>query len=386
MKGFMMKLDFCLNAVLIASVLSFAALRIGAQTKVAGQPRVSILEKDRRLSGKISLEYSPIQGKGFLKSLWNKSGCEFTTIGGAAEFPTDFFTVRATDVTVRDMMESYACYYRVKWQKTKLGYALLTGNAEMEAAFAPKNPFAAARGEAGTDFVNGVKNLSEHDRNRLGSSIPLSALPSVMQDAFKKMIISLENQYGENGGFKPGVLSGQLGVATIRLSAKVNEGVTIHNFDFHAPSGGGGFSTTDYLASKARRESEDVRKSQTGEIGAIYDPEKFELTQKELNRLDVLKQVVSINVKNAGLVDILNLLHEKYKISILCSDPKYALQKGSINLASVTLFEAIKSLEKKYKKTQWIWMRNSFLVVRGPGGLQSINHTVQPEGGLKLGP
>ena len=145
MKGFMMKMNFCLNAVLIASILSFAALRIGAQTKVAGQPRVSILEKDRRLSGKISLEHSPIQGRGFLKSLWNKSGCEFTTIGGAAEFPTDFFTVRATQVTVRDMMESYACYYRVKWQKTKLGYALLTGNAEMEATFAPKNSFEAAR-------------------------------------------------------------------------------------------------------------------------------------------------------------------------------------------------------------------------------------------------
>ena len=207
-----------------------------------------------------------------------------------------------------------------------------------------------------------------------------------MQDAFKKMIISLENQYGENGGFKPGVLSGQLGVATIRLSSKADDGVTLYKFDFQAPSGGGGFTTTDYMSSKAQKELAEDRASKSSNIGAIYNPEKYELSQKELNRLDVLKKVVSINVKNAGLADILKLLHEKYKISILCSDPNYAPQKGSINLASVTLFEAIKSLEKKYKKTRWIWMRNSFLVVRGPGGLQSINHTAQPEGALKFGP
>ena len=150
-----------LFSILLAYVQLSGALSVGAQTRGSVVPRVSILDKDRRLTREISLEYSPLQGSGFLKSLWSRSGCEFTTIGGAAEFPIDFFTVLAKNVTVRDMMESYACFYRVKWQKTKLGYALITGNGELEAVFAPTNPFRAARDAASLEFVNATRKIAK---------------------------------------------------------------------------------------------------------------------------------------------------------------------------------------------------------------------------------
>lgn len=82
-----MKLNFYLNAALIATLhVSTSYFFVEAQTKSAMMPKISNLDSDKRLNREISLECAPIQGKGFLQSLWTKTGCEFTTIGGASEF------------------------------------------------------------------------------------------------------------------------------------------------------------------------------------------------------------------------------------------------------------------------------------------------------------
>ena len=375
-----MEIRHLVSKPLITSLVLFCAATVG----YAQIPTVrNILASDKRLNAKISLEYAPLQGRGFLKALWSKSGCEYTAIGGAFEFPIDFFTVFAKNVTVRDMMESYACFYQVKWQKTRLGYALITGNAELEAAFAPKNSYQAERDVLGLEFVNSAKSLSETDRNRLSSSMPVSGLPVALQNDFRKMLLSLEEEEGEGGGLKRGVLSGHLNEVTIRLSSRENEGVTQYNFDFRAPSIAGGFSTTDYLAMKDKRQAAEDKTAHGGGIGAIYDPEKFELSQKELDHLSVLKQPISVNLMKATFVQVMRLLPEKYKLSFICADKTPTVQKADVHINSLTLLDALRSLEKTYENTRWIWMRNSFLVVRRRD-LNVLHGVAKPEGGIKL--
>ena len=374
-------------AILILILNLFCATIIcNAQDKTKNRATTaSILDMDRKLDAKITVEYLSLQGKGFLKNLWNKTGYEFTATGGAAEFNSAYFSVGAKHVSIRSMMESYASYYRVSWKKTKLGYSLVSGDNELDAVFAPHNQFQVARNEACMNFLNGMKNMSPESQNRIGSPQPFGAFPPEMKVAFKKMVVSLENEIGEQGGYKPGVYSSELPSARLSLSTRIREGFTQYNFDFTVPSGGGGFSTTDYEAGKEKREGENDKLAKAGRTGAVYNPEKYELSQKELNKLSVLKQTVSLNMKNATLVQILTVLHDKYNLSILGSDPKEALQKANVSISSLPLLEAMKILEKTYKKTKWMWTRSDFLVVRGPGGLIVIDHTPHPEGELKFG-
>ena len=222
-------------------------------------------------------------------------------------------------------------------------------------------------------------------QNKISISLPFGSLPPDMQHSFKKMIATLENEYGENGGYKTGVLSSKMSMATIRMTTKTDAGITCYDYNYSAPGEGGGFSTSDYEASIARRESDYNKKSRTGGMGAVYDPDKFDLTQKELNDLPALKRSISINVSNATCWQVLKLIHDKYKISVICRDPKETKQIANIHLNSVTLLEALRSLEKTYENTRWIWMRNSFLVIRSRD-LNVIHGVSQPEGTLKLRP
>lgn len=341
----------------------------------------SILDTDRKLDAVISLEYAPLQGLGFFKTLWNKTGYEFSTGSTLSNLPESFFTIKTNGSSIRSLMESYATFYNIRWKKTKLGYQATSGNESLDFMFGADNPITVARYVAGMDFLNNTKNMSLEDRNRLGAGekLPFGSFPTGCQNAIKRVFKEMENEYGAKGGFVPGESEAKLASSKIGYESKPKDGFTDYTLTFSGGVGGGSLCFTDYVSGKEKREAENDRLARSGKVGATFDPDRYKLTQKELSSVSALKKIVSISMKQATLGQVLSVVHEKYRIPILCSAPDHATQKANINLSSKTLLEALKSLQNSYRKTEWIWTRNSYLVVRGPGGVKFYSHLKQTE-------
>ena len=289
----------CLFASLIACYEPATAQSSGKSSKKS----TSILDSDRKLDVSISVEYAPLQGLGFLKTLWNKTGYEFSTGSTLSNLPDSFFTIKTNGSSIRTLMESYATFYNIRWKKTKIGYQAISGNESLDFMFSAENPITVARYAAGMDFLNSTKNMSLEDRNRLGAGerLPFGSFPSGCQNAIKRVFKEMENQYGAKGGFVPGESEAQLASSKIGYESKPKDGFTDYTLTFSGGVGGGSLCFTDYVSGKEKREAENDRLSRSGKVGAIFDPDRFKLTHKELGSLTALKNTVSIYLKLATI-------------------------------------------------------------------------------------
>ena len=363
-------------------VLLFAPLSATSQQSEAVQ--YSCFDGDRKLNALLKIDLVPLQGNQVTKYFWGKTGYEYAYVDGAIEFENASCSIETKTVTVRSMMEAYASYLNVKWQKTKNGYAMRVGNKELRSAFGAHNGFRAARYAAGNEFVQGMKALPEPMRSKLeeGGSVPFSSLPDGMKSNVVQMVTALVSEYGEKGGFRPGRDLASLPGSSISIVPKSIEGVTNYVFRYAGTTVSGNFSFNDYEVRQQKLDDSANLLAKEGKIGALYSPDKFELTLKELQKVPELKQTVSINLKGATMVTVLKLLHNKYQVSFIGPDPADVPEKANISLSGITLLEAMGRLDKLYPQSSWIWNRTGILVARGPFSNQK--HETRSESALKL--
>ena len=257
------------------------------------------------------------------------------------------------------------------------------GNLELEWMYGSSNAFSAEMNRAGVDFISGLRNLPEPVRNTLlaGGEIDFSSLTDSMKNSARRMVNALASEYGASIESEPGEAVSSLPGCKLRLQIKPKEGFTAYDLEYRRVGKSSGFSFSDYDAVHKKNEEKNDSLAQSGKVGAIFAPEKFEMSRAELLKVPALKQIVSLNMKRVSAVGVLQKLHEKYGISFIAPSPAVTIEKADVSLNSVSLLDAMEKLQKLYPKYAWLWTRGDFLVVRRPF---KFSHETHREGEIKL--
>ncbi len=283
----------------------------------------------------------------------------------ARELDTNSLGVYCTAVTVHDLMDAMAANVLGRWEAIPKGYRFLTSATEMDMVFMPKSERSRERNRKGMEFMGQTKSLPQEVQKCLEAGQPVSfnALPPEMQTLGKEMLHTIiEEQLAKlPPGTHLGLESDDYSQAVLKIGRESVKGFDSYYISLERRGAG---SATWNVNNYEQRRAEGMQPGTTVGQGKLFVPEKHELSRDDAKERPLLKKMVSLQMRNTTLPQVLRKLNLEYNLNFVCDPISAFPQLATIDFKGITLGEALDRLTELYPKTEWELRKSNILVYR----------------------
>ena len=319
-------------------------------------------DNDSRLKVTTSLQKSEVRHDVLWGHIMRQAKVTIEREEAAREFDNSPLTMCCNNVSIHDLMDAVAARILARWEKIPKGYRFLVSSNELDTVYKPKSPKQRDFFRQGMEFVGRMKNLPDDQQRSLETGAPYSSLPPAMQNFAHEIVRSFVQDMLENQppGSQAEFASDDYSNATMRVQKQSVQGFDMYAISLSKPGGGGSWSVNNYEQKMAA----GGQAGTSADKSKVYVPKKYEVTHDNALKTPLLKQLVSLRMRNVSLPQALRKLNEKYSLNFVSDPPTEFPQTATIEFTNRPLGELLDRLTELYPHTEWELRKSNILLYR----------------------